>query len=77
MSLSLAQDRALEIRLMPLFSRRHYVALAAALASGHPTDLFASAEYARIVDRLIQLFERDNPSFNRRTFESAVYRDGQ
>lgn len=61
---------------MPDFQRRHYELIARALRDDRPTDLFSATEYARVVDRLIQLFERDNLNFDRRRFESAVYRDG-
>ncbi len=59
---------------MPLFARRHYDAIAAALRGS--VDLYMSAERDELIDRLIQLFERDNPAFDGKRFRRAVYRDG-
>lgn len=62
---------------MPLYARRHYESLADLLRAQVATcDLFSRAEINQLVDRLIVLFERDNPRFKPDQFRKAIYRDG-
>lgn len=61
---------------MPMFTRRHYIALANVIREGRDealvrNDLFGVADLDRVADKLATVFLRDNPRFDAPLFHSA------
>lgn len=53
---------------MPMFSKQHYAAIATLLRHGRPGFVLDEGQKAVVADSFADMFEKDNPLFDRSRF---------